>query len=462
MTMTHTRFFLPTLVLTLLLSRSVLAQTSYRAQAEAQTDWIQAHYYDAAQAKYHDTFPVKPQGLPWTLMWANGVQIRVLAAAAQAEPAKYRPILDAFGRGLNDYWDTQPKGTPPGFNAYCSGPGGDDKYYDDNAWMVLGYLEAYNATHDPQYLRRAQETQRFVLSGWDDKLGGGIYWSLKRSGKNTCVNAPAAVAALRLSATDKDPAQKQWANKIIAWTDANLRDTDGLFWDNKSLDGTIGTTKWTYNTGLMIQAFVLLYRQNNDKAALHEAEREADAAIAAWQDPVTGAFRNNAAFTHLLCEGLLRLYDADHHAVYLNAVRRHAAFGSRVVRDPQGGYFNDWATAPQDAAAPKALLENASDARLLWLLAPYSDPAALYAQGVAAAARGDNRRAEDLLRQSTDSDTQAVEARFRLWRVLTREKRTAAAAAESQKLHALAADPALRARLQAVGWQSAPASAPKP
>ncbi len=125
------------------------ARADYRQKGEAPTAWDQAHYYDAAAKKYRDSYPVDPKALPWTLMWANGVQWRVLAAAAQDDPARYRPLLDAFAQGLQEYWDPQPKGSPPGFNAYCSGPGGDDKYYDDNAWLVLGYLEAYDATHDP-------------------------------------------------------------------------------------------------------------------------------------------------------------------------------------------------------------------------------------------------------------------------------------------------------------------------
>lgn len=208
------------LFLPLLLALIAAAQADYRRQAEAQTDFVLAHFYDPAHGKYRDTFPQDPQGLPWTTMWANGVQWRALVAAAQANPAKYGQVLADFGQGLREYWD--PEGPVPGFNAYCSGPGGDDKYYDDNAWLVLGFLEAYEATRDPQCLRWAEETHAFVLSGWDEKLGGGLYWSLARLSKNTCTNAPAAVSALRLFALTGDPAHKEWADKIIAWTQCPL------------------------------------------------------------------------------------------------------------------------------------------------------------------------------------------------------------------------------------------------
>ncbi len=430
------------------------AQADYRQKAEEQTDFIQAHFYDAGAKKYHDTYPLDPKALPWAFMWANGVQWRVLAAAAQGDPAKYRSLLDAFGQGIQDYWD--PQGKPPGFNAYCSGPGGTDKYYDDNAWMALGFLEAYDATRDTQYLQRARATQAFVLSGWDEKLGGGVYWSLKHEGKNTCVSAPAAVAALRLARRGgADQAEQQaWAGRLIGWTNSHFQDTDGLYWDSENLDGKIEKTKWTYNTGLMIQADVLLFQTRGDRPALREAERVADAAISTWQDRATGAFTNGANFNHLLCEGLIRLYEADHRIGYLNAVRRHAAFSYRSLRDAaNGGYWSDWNHGVHKPDERKFLLENASDARLFWLLTPYPDVDALTLQGVRAAGRGKDAAAEPLLRQAADSDTQAVEARYRLWRVLGREKKTAQARALGQEMDTLAGDAGLRVRLEAAGWK---------
>ncbi len=436
------------------------ARADYRQKAEEQTDYIQSHFYDPAAKKYHDTYPVNPQGLPWTVMWGNGVQWRVLVEATQADPAKYRPVLDAFAQGLREYWDPQPKGSPPGFNAYCSGPGGDDKYYDDNAWMVLGYLEAYNVTHDPQDLQWARETQAFVLSGWDGTLGGGIFWSLKHRSKNTCVNAPAAVGALRLAALG-DQDQRDWGPRIAAWTDSTLEDDKGLYWDNIAVDGTITKWEFTYNTGLMIEADVLLAQTRGDRPAMRRAERSADAAIAAWQDPKTGAFNNNADFTHLLCEALIQLYQADHNVAYLDAVRRYAAFGSRYVRDAQGGgYWNDWKVESHAPDEPKALLQEASDARLFWLLAPYPDGDQLAASAYRALGAGRLAAAQDLLQQAADSDTEAVEPRYHLWRLLLREHKGAEAAAQEQRLVAMSADPKLSARLTALGWVPPSATPP--
>jgi len=241
---------------------------------------------------------------------------------------------------------------------------------------VLGFAEAYEVTKDKMFLTDAQNTQRFVLSGWDDVLGGGIYWKLDHQSKNTCSNGPAATAALRLYQVDHEKDQLDWAIKIRDWTNAHLQDTDGLYWDNINLKGDIGKHKFTYNSALMIRADVLLATLNHDPKALAEARRIADAGLAEWTDPQTGSLHkteDGALFTHLFCEALLRLYDVTHEEKYLNAVRREAAFAYKYLRDPQGGYYNKWTTTGHQPGEQKSLIESASIARLFWLLTPYKD-----------------------------------------------------------------------------------------
>ena len=429
------------------------APEGYRRQAEEATAYIQTHFYDAAAHRYHPSFPMAPGELTYDLMWGNGVQYSVLAAAAREDPAPYRQVLYDFTDGLTTYWD--PSAPVPGYNAYCSGPGGTDKYYDDNEWMVLGYVEAYQSTGDPKFLSLARATQNFVLSGWDNKLGGGIYWKLDHHSKNTCSNAPAAAGALRLDQAVGDRDQGVWGLKIKAWTDQTLQDTDGLYWDNINLDGKIQKTKWSYNTALMIRTDVLLYQLRHTPADLLEARRAADAGLAAWTDPLTGSLNKTeptTRFTHLFCESLLRLYDVTHDVRYLNAVRREAAFGSRYAHDPSGGYWDTWTTKPHAPGETKTLIENASAARLFWLLAPYPDVSELMLAGRTAAGTGKEAEDESLLGQAADSDPEAVDARYYLWKVLTRAKKKPAADAEAAKLTALAQNPALAAQLKSLGW----------
>lgn len=430
------------------------ASANYQQKAEEQTDYLQKTFYVSSAKRYRPSYPVNPKELPYDFMWGNGVQFSALVGAVRHNPARYKSVLYDFREGLQTYWD--PEAPVPGFNAYCSGPGGMDKYYDDNEWLVLGFTEAYEITRDSLFLKDALNTQRFVLSGWDNKLGGGIYWKVDHKSKNTCSNGPAAASALRLVQVAKQKDQMEWAVRIHDWTDAHLLDSDGLYWDNIDLEGKIQKHKWSYNTALMIWTKVLFFQLRKDKKALAEARRLADAGLTAWTDPATGSPQRTEdapRFTHLFCESLLRLYDATRDVKYLNAVRRHAAFAYRYARDPKGGYWDKWKVIEHAPDEPKTLIENASAARLFWLLAPYQDIEELLEAGKQAASKGQDRRAEELLRQAADSDVEAVEARYRLHSVLLRQKKTAAAAAEATALAELAKDPAKRKILEALGWR---------
>ncbi len=62
-------------------------------------------------------------------------------------------------------------------------------------------------TKEPKYLQKAQLIWKFIESGTDDNLGGGIYWCEQRKeSKNTCSNAPGSVFALKLFEATKDSA----------------------------------------------------------------------------------------------------------------------------------------------------------------------------------------------------------------------------------------------------------------
>lgn len=433
------------------------ARADYREKAEEATDYVQAHFYDADAKRYHGQYPPKKDGLPWEFMWGNGVQLGALADATREDPGKYKTALYDFTEGLQSYWD--PQGPVPGYNAYCSGPGGTDKYYDDNAWIVLDYVNAYEATKDPKFLTLARQTQTFVLSGWDDKLGGGIYWRLNHQSKATCSNAPAAAAALRLAQAGGDQDQIAWALKIRTWVNGMFQDTDGLYWDSADMNGKIEKTKWTYNTALMIWTDVLLYQLKRDPADLAQARRLADAGLARWTDPDTGSLQkteDSPLFTHLFCEALLRLYAVTKDIRYLDAVRREASFAIRYASAPQGGYKDHWKKDAHDDH--QSLILSAAAARIFWLLAPYPDVDALYDSGIKAATEKKDGKAEDLFRQAFDSDPANARAAYRLWRVLVREGKSKDAAEISAKLTELAKDPVAAADLTSLGWTAPPAS----
>jgi hypothetical protein len=313
---------------------------------------IQKTFYNAHTGLYaRSTTDAKPD-----FMWGNGVMFSALVGAARHEPAHYRPILEKFFEGLGGYWD--PKAKVPGYEPGQTSGNGHDKYYDDNAWMVLTFLEAYELTHRPHYLKRAGETLDFVLSGWDDVGGGGIWWheQHKGDGKNTCANAPAAVGCLwlakRRDARAAAPLNEK-AQAIVTWTAANLQGENGLFWDNKKMTtGEVNRGTLTYNSALMIRAFLGLHRLTGKREPLEEARRIARAGDDFLRRS-TGVYRDPVKWSHLMVEADLELYRVTREDYLLQRARKNA-----------DAFYTTWKTEP-----PSDLISQASIARTLWLLA---------------------------------------------------------------------------------------------
>ena len=152
--------------------------------------------------------------------------------------------------------------------------GYSDRYYDDNDWLAIDLCDYYALTKDPAVLERAKELHRYIYSGWDEVLGGGIYWcEQKKLSKNTCSNAPATVLCMKLYNLTSDPDYLDLAKKTYRWTKENLCDpSDGVYWDNINLEGNIAKQKYTYNSGQMIQAGVLLFQATGDSTYLKDAQ----------------------------------------------------------------------------------------------------------------------------------------------------------------------------------------------
>lgn len=60
---------------------------------------------------------------------------------------------------------------------------------------------------------------------------------------------------MKLFKLTKDAKYLEQAKKTYQWTRDNLCDpSDFVYWDNKNLQGKVDPTKYTYNSGQMIQA----------------------------------------------------------------------------------------------------------------------------------------------------------------------------------------------------------------
>jgi rhamnogalacturonyl hydrolase YesR len=230
--------------------------------------------------------------------WGAGVLMSALNAAARTDPA-WKAELSRFVEATRAYWN--PAGPVAGYDVLPV-PKPADRYYDDNAWMVLALVEAHDVTGRPEFLDYAKGAFAYVLSGEDDKLGGGIYWREKeKASKNTCSNAPSIAACLAVYLKTNDPTLLETAKRLYAWTKKNLQDpSDSLFWDSIALSGKLDKTKWSYNSALMIRSAAELARLTGDRAYKDDAEAIASASEKKWL--VNGRVADVGRFAHLLIE----------------------------------------------------------------------------------------------------------------------------------------------------------------
>lgn len=293
--------------------------------------------------------------------WDMGVLLSAYAAGLRSD----REGAEAGYRRVAERLDRHFVATETG-RGYAVLPHQDppDRYYDDNAWIALAYLDANEAIPDRKTLARAKEAFAFVMTGESGDLGGGIFWREKeRKSKHVCANAPAALAALKLYAATQEAKYREIADRLVAWT-KSLQDKDGLYFDNRSLTGTVDRTKWTYNTALMIRTHVLRHRLFGDLADRAEALRVGRASRAKWLTP-EGAIHDEGPFAHHLAEAWLELQELEPAVGWANLAKRAIEKARVVGRMPDGLYGLRWDRA-EVREGRRLLLYQASMLRAAW------------------------------------------------------------------------------------------------
>jgi uncharacterized protein YyaL (SSP411 family) len=328
--------------------------------------------YDAGHDNLlNEYYPVKPgnkvsylagndtvTGTRVAYLWpTSGVLSGVIALMETAGDKQYLKILEKkVIPGLDNYFDSQRN--PPCYQSYLTITGKSDRYYDDNIWLALDFCKLYELTGNTAYLEKAVTLWQFIISGWDENLGGGIYWcEQKKQSKNTCSNAPASVLALKLFEATRDSSYFNKGLLIYNWTKTNLQDpADFLYFDNKNLTGRVDKKKYTYNTGQMLQAAALLYNLTGSKEYLEEAQHIALSAIDYFtEDFLTPEgkkirlFKNTGNwFNAVLLRGYAELYRIDGNDKYLNIFNDNLDHLLNHISDKNGLFSKDWKGAKED------------------------------------------------------------------------------------------------------------------
>ena len=112
-----------------------------------------------------------------------------------------------------------------------------DRFYDDNVWLGIDFTDVYLMTSQENYLQSAKLIWKFIESGMDDCLGGGIYWcEQKKESKNTLFQRPWFRLCPETFKATQDSSYFEKGKSLYEWTKATLQDTtDCLYFDNMRL-----------------------------------------------------------------------------------------------------------------------------------------------------------------------------------------------------------------------------------
>lgn len=326
--------------------------TVYMKRAETTFNKVfELYWYDNMKIMY-DKYPKSDSDNYWekyAAVWGYGAFLSAYNSILQRLSPYYdfeRIYKENVINGLETYWNTSRN--PAAYASYFND--WDDRFYDDNVWIGIDLIELYGRTNDNRYLEKSKALWTFLMSGKDNVLGGGIYWKEnEKSSKNTCSNAPVAVFGVKLYQVTKDNVYLDMAKEIYQWTKNNLQDpSDYLYWDNKKTDGTVETSKFSYNSGQMLQAAVLLYNVTKEERYLNEAKQIAESAHNYFFESYTlttgetiNILKQGSLWFHaIMLRGFGELYQVDKNKEYINSFRQSLDHAWKYARDQHTGLFN--------------------------------------------------------------------------------------------------------------------------
>lgn len=159
------------------------------------------------------------------------------------------------------------------------------EFYDDMLWNGLAALRLYEVTKKVVYLQDAKLVCTDIFkTAWNEKMDGGFAW--KRTQlyyKNTPVNGPIMILALRLHQIEQDENYLETSLRTLAWMQTHLVNTATQFVEdgiNRNGDGRIDTQwRFTYNQGVYIGALLEFYHVTNEEKYLEDALKCAQTSI---------------------------------------------------------------------------------------------------------------------------------------------------------------------------------------
>jgi len=173
--------------------------------------------------------------------WTQAEAIETLIDAYNANPSTdFKNKIQYLYNGMRD-----------GYGTLWS----NNIYNDDLIWGSIMCIRAYEIWNDGGMLTMAKDNFNLVWSrGWDTNLGGGLWWTTNKTSKNTCVNAPAVICAMKLYKATGDVTYRDKAKLIMDWMVSKFYVSTGEVKGAMNASGQITEGPLSYTQGTFIGA----------------------------------------------------------------------------------------------------------------------------------------------------------------------------------------------------------------
>lgn len=325
-------------------------------------------YYEVGEKNLLYTFPqgndvtdIKGQNIQssetglYAALWPYSGTLSALSALLETtNDRQYLDIIESkVLPGLDNYLDTLNNS-----GAYLSHIKGElplERSYEDNIWLGIDLTDIYLRTKETAYLERAKSIWGFVIAGMDEELGGGIYRSeQKKEIKSTCANGAGAIFALKMFNATKDSTYFNYGQFLYEWTKKTMQDSkDYLYYDSVDKNRIYAKAKYAYNSGVMLQSAVMLYKLTEDNAYMVDAQRLASAAYNYFFDDFESKDgyrfkllrKGNVWSVAVLLRGYTELFHIDGNSLYVDDFNNNLAHAWTNMRDADGLFGTDWSGA---------------------------------------------------------------------------------------------------------------------
>jgi uncharacterized protein YyaL (SSP411 family) len=276
---------------------------------------IMQHFYEPSTGLFMETNSAAANPNKHSWLWPLCALIQGVNEMEELEPKK--DYMSATAAAIDQYYsDAAPA---PAYQDYVTTERLSSRFFDDNQWIAIAYLDAYQRNKKPVYLEKAKMIyEHMILAGLDTVAEGGLYWKEgEKDSKNTCSNGPGILVALQLYKVTKKAKYLEMARSLYEWTNKHLQDPGGLYYDAIKVPSMkVDKKLYTYNTGTMLQSNVLFYEITGDKKYLDEAQRIAVSGKSYFFK--NGRLPSHYWFNAVMFRGYAALYKIDQNKEWIN------------------------------------------------------------------------------------------------------------------------------------------------